>query len=130
MHAANFVHSHARGGPVELWHRRLRHLNVRSVFTLQNMVRGMNLGKISHPTSTLVCKACIEGKQFATKWGNDTERVATKPLEIVHSDVCGFIRNMSVGGAKYFVIFVDDFSRKVRVYMTKCKRKWLDMFKL
>ena len=36
----------------------------------------------------------------------------TKPLEIVHLDVGGPMRTTSVGGTKYFVTFVDDFSRK------------------
>ena len=81
------------------------------------------------PTTTLVCEACTEGKQYAAKWGNNEERLATKPLEIVHSGVCGPMRTTSIGGAKYFVIFVDDYSRKVWVYTMKCKGEWFERFK-
>ena len=70
------------------------------------MVRGMTLGKTSPPTSTLVCEACKDGKQYAAKWGNDEERLSTKSLEIVHLGVCGPMRTTSLEGAKYFVIFV------------------------
>ena len=54
--------------------RCLGHLNGRSIYALQSMVRGMNLGKTSHSTFKLVCKACTEGKQYAAKLGNDAER--------------------------------------------------------
>jgi hypothetical protein len=93
------------------------------------MVKGINLGKTSPPVTTLVCEACTEGKQYAAKWSNNEERVATKPLEIVHSGVCGPMRTTSVGGAKYFVIFVDDYSRKVWVYTMKSKGEWFERFK-
>lgn len=87
--AANFVRSCVGGSPVELWHHWLGHLNVRSVYALQSMVREMNLGKTFPTTSTLVCDACTKGKQYAAKLGNDAERQAIKPLKIMHLDVCG-----------------------------------------
>ncbi len=54
---------------------------------------------------------------------------ATKPLEIVHSDVCSPMKTTSLGGAKYFVTYIDDFSRKVRVYLLKSKGECLEKFK-
>ena len=93
------------------------------------MVRSMNLGKTSCPTSTLVCEACTETKYYVVKWDNDTERQAIKPLDIVHSDVYGPMMNMSMGGAKYFVTFVDDFLMKVNVYIMKSKGKWFERLK-
>ena len=67
------------------------------------MVMGMNLGKTFRPTSTLVCKTCMKGKQYAAKLGNNAESQATKVLEIVHLSVCGPMKNIYVGGPKYFV---------------------------
>jgi hypothetical protein len=128
-HSADVEHSSVGGDSVELWHHRLGHLDVRSIYALQMMVKGINLGKTSPPVTTLVCEACTEGKQYAAKWGNNEERVATKPLEIVHSGVCGPMKTTSIGGAKYFVIFVDDYSRKVWVYTMKCKGEWFERFK-
>lgn len=63
----------------------------------------------------------MEGKQYEAKLGNNTKRQMTKPLEIVHLDVCGLMRNMFVGRVKYFITFIDDFSRNVWVYMIKSK---------
>src|ERR1700738_1378054 len=110
----------------ELWHHRLGHLDVRNIYALQSMVNGINLGKTSPPVTTLVCEACTEGKQYAAKWGNNEEKLATKPLEIVHSGVCGPMNITSIGGARYFVTFVDDYSRKVWVYTMKCKGEWVE----
>ena len=66
------------------------------------MVRGMNLGKTFHPTLRLVCEACMEVNQYAAKLGNDAERQATKSLEIVHLDVYGPMKNMSIKGEFFF----------------------------
>ena len=37
----------------------------------------------------------------------------TKPLKIVHSNVCGPMRTTSMGDTNYFVTFVDEFLRNV-----------------
>ena len=39
------------------------------------------------------------------------------------------MRTTSVGGAKYFVIFVDDYLKKVWVYTMKYKGEWCEKFK-
>jgi len=127
--AAHLVQSPTGDGGLELWHRRLGHLNEKGVRMLQSMVSGMNLGKPSSPTTSLVCEPCIEGKQHRAAFPNEGGRRATKPLEIVHSDVCGPMRTASMGGAKYFVTFIDDFSRKVWLYALKTKGECFEKFK-
>jgi transposase InsO family protein len=125
----NMAQSSSNEGALELWHRRLGHLNMKSVHALQNMVSGMNLGKLKCPTSSLVCEGCIEGKLHRAAFPSDGGRRATKPLEIVHSDVCGPMRTTSIGGARYFVTYIDDFSRKVWVYILKSKGEVFEKFK-
>ena len=51
-----------------------------------------------------------------------------KPLQLVHSDVCGPMPVVSMGGAQYFVTFIDDFSQKVWVYSLKRKHQVLIVF--
>ena len=41
-------------------------------------------------------------------------------LELVYSDICGPMSTPSIGGFLYYVIFVDDFSRKTWIYFLKC----------
>lgn len=58
-----------------------------------------------------VCDVYAKGKQtrssFKTKKGVST----TRPLELLHMDLCGPVRVQSRGGKKYILVFVDDFSR-------------------
>ena len=49
-------------------------------------------------------------------------------LDLVHSDVCG-MPTKSMASAMYFISFVDDFSRKIRVQMLKSKDEPFAAFK-
>ena len=91
------------------------------------MVTHLDLGK---DTKLEFCEGCVYGKQhrdaFPTKGGT---RV-TKLLELIHSDVNGPMRTISHGQTKYFVTFIDDFSRKTFVYFMNQKLEVLDKFKI
>ncbi len=65
---------------------------------------------------------------------------STRKLERIHSDVCGPMRTHawthakglpteSFGGQKYFVTFIDDFSRYCKVYFIRHKSQVLEKFK-
>jgi hypothetical protein len=49
-------------------------------------------------------------------------------LDIVHTDVCSMTKK-SLGGALYFVTFIDDHSRKIFLYVLRNKWQVLDVFK-
>jgi negative regulator of sigma E activity len=76
-----------------------------------------------------VCEACIEGKHQRTYFLKDEAIRASKLLELVHSDVCELMKTTSHGGTRYFVIFIDNFSRKIHVYILKMKGEVFDKFK-
>ena len=46
----------------------------------------------------------------------------------MHSDVCGPFRTSSLGGARYFVTFIDDYSRKTWIYFLANKSQVLTKF--
>ena len=48
---------------------------------------------------------------------------------MVHSDVCGAMHTESIGGAKYFVTFTDDYTRCCAVYFMKHKSEVFEKFK-
>ena len=54
---------------------------------------------------------------------------STRKLERIHSDVCGPMPTESFGEKKYFVTFIDDFSRCCKVYFMRHKSEVLDKFK-
>ena len=56
-----------------------------------------------------ICEHCLYGKQtLSPHKGSSSHK--SEPLQLVHSDVCGLMPLMSMGGAMYFVTFIDDFS--------------------
>jgi len=123
------AHTSANGPLMELWHRRLGHLNAKGIKVLQGMVSGIDLGKLPCKVEPFACEGCVEGKLARQPFPTDGANRATKVLELVHSDVCGPMRTTSFGGAKYFLTFIDDFSRKVWVYVLKLKSEVLGRFK-
>ena len=48
---------------------------------------------------------------------------------MIHSDVCGPMKTESIGGAKYFLTFIDDYSRYCTVYFLKQKSGVFSKFK-
>jgi hypothetical protein len=50
-------------------------------------------------------------------------------LDLVHSDVCGPMSSPSLGGCLYYVICIDDYSRKCWIYFLKTKSDTFDKFK-
>ncbi|GAA0171472.1 transmembrane signal receptor [Lithospermum erythrorhizon] len=54
---------------------------------------------------------------------------ANKVLELVHSDICGPITPTSSSGNRYFLTFIDDYSRKGWVYLLANKSEALEQFK-
>ena len=74
------------------------------------------------------CEACIGGKQHATPFLESTRRTK-RCLELVHSDVCGKMDAKSLGGAEYFLTFMDDFSGYSWVYPIKKKSDVFAAFK-
>ena len=50
-------------------------------------------------------------------------------LELVHSNVCELNGVLTRGGKRYFITFIDDFSRSTYVYFMRNKDESFDMFK-
>lgn len=56
-------------------------------------------------------------------------RRATQALEIVHSDLCGPMQTASLGGSRYFLLFIDDYSRMSWIYFLKNKSETFEHFR-
>lgn len=54
--------------------------------------------------------------------------MAKEKLELIHNDICGPIYPPTPASNRYFILFVDDFSGKMWVYMLKHKSKALEAF--
>ncbi len=115
----------------ELWHRRYGHLNTAS---LKELASNELVEEFDYQTTkeTPLCESCCKGKQHKNPFPQSSDRSASaKPLDLIHSDVCGKMSSKSLSKAEYFVTFIDDKTRYVWVYMLKrksdvfkCFREW------
>ena len=65
------------------------------------------------------CEACVDGKYHRSHFPTGSSIRAKAPLDLVHSDVCGKLNVKSLGGAEYFLTFIDDFTHYTWVYVLK-----------
>lgn len=110
-----------------LWHLRLGHLNFDGLRLLSKKKMLKWLPSIDHPNE--VCESCVLGKHTRTNFTRQSSWRARKPLELVHTDICGPLTPMSNGQNRYFLTFIDDFSRKTWVYFLKRKSEAFNALK-
>ena len=112
----------------DLWHQRLGHLGEQQLKEIMSkeMVRGM---KIPKSAQLIFCEGCVGGKMKRKSFHVVGELRSTRRLEQVHSDVCGPMPVESLGRKRYFVTFIDDFSRCCAVYFIRQKSEVFDKFK-
>ena len=110
------------------WHQRFGHLNYKYVEELikNKLVHGMDC---CHIDGKLECEACVLGKMNRRSFPKKSNSRAKRPLEIIHSDVCGPMQINSIGGSRYILSFIDDFSRYAMVYFLKSKGEVIEKFK-
>ena len=93
-----------------LWHTRFCHLNFHTLDKLVrlNLVKG--LPKIKFEKDHL-CSACEMGKLKRSAHRSKADPSYDKPLQLLHVDLCGPISVQSLGGKKYILVLIDEFSR-------------------
>ncbi|GJX19051.1 retrovirus-related pol polyprotein from transposon TNT 1-94 [Tanacetum coccineum] len=92
-----------------LWHRRLSHLNFDAINHLarHGLVRG--LPKLKFEKDHL-CSACVMGKSKKKPHKPKSEDTNQEKLHLLHMDLCGLMRVISINGKKYILVIIDDFS--------------------
>ena len=75
-----------------------------------------------------MCESYLEGKMTKRPFKAKGYH-ATKPLELVHTDVCGPMRVQARGGYEYFVTVTDDYSTYGFVYLMHQKFETFDKFR-
>jgi hypothetical protein len=108
----------------ELWHRRPAHINYRALPVLSKVVAGLPDIQVERDG---VCKGCALGKNTKGSFISSDSR-SKGILDIIHSDVCGQMTMPSLGNFVYYVLFIDDYSRKTRIYFLKAKDEVLNKF--
>ncbi|XP_061349454.1 uncharacterized protein LOC133294723 [Gastrolobium bilobum] len=110
-----------------LWHLRFGHLGFTGLKLLSKAKMVNGLPMINQPDQ--LREACMRGKQHRQSFEVGKSWRAKRPLHLVHSDIAGPFDIPSLGGNKYYITFIDDFSRKAWVYILKEKSEALEKFK-
>ncbi|GJX05889.1 putative ribonuclease H-like domain-containing protein [Tanacetum coccineum] len=104
----------------KLWHRRLGHLNFKTMNKLVkgNLVRGLP-SKLFENDQT--CVACQKGKQHRASCMSKTENSISLPLHLLHMDLFGPTFVKSLMKKMYCLVVTDDFSRFTWVFFLATK---------
>ena len=76
----------------------------------------------------MFCRHCIFGKQCRQKFKVGSH-VSKGVIDYIHFDLWGLSPTISYAGETYYVLYIDDFSRKVWVYVLRRKDDVFNMFK-
>jgi len=113
--------SHAR---TEMFHRRMGHLNLKSLRLLSHLCDGVVLDKDPQET----CPVCAQAKAHKLPFPNSTS-VARRIGELTHADICHVGVEDTMGKCKMFLLLVDDASRFMTLYPIKFKDDSEDIIK-
>uniref|UniRef100_W8AUM1 Retrovirus-related Pol polyprotein from transposon TNT 1-94 n=1 Tax=Ceratitis capitata TaxID=7213 RepID=W8AUM1_CERCA len=108
------------------WHNRFGHLNFGSLRELSN--KKMVFGLSVNVPAGVNCALCMSSKCSQRPYSSSKNKAADV-LGVVHTDVCGPVNIESIGGSRYFLIFVDDRTRYIFVYFIRHKNEAFDKFK-
>ncbi|GFX33253.1 retrovirus-related Pol polyprotein from transposon TNT 1-94 [Trichonephila clavipes] len=105
----------------EIWHNRLSHLNCKYMLKIKDYIDIDNVNNFT-------CETCDISKVTRKTHRSIDIYQSSQILELLHADLCGPINIESHGGAKYFMVIVDDFSGMYFTYFLKNKYEVFDIF--
>ena len=91
-------------------HASYKHLSILSKY--ESVLGIPKLSRISN----VVCGPCQLGKQTKVKHSSIQTSATSRPLELLHLDLMGPTRTESLGGKRYIMVMVDDFTRYTWVF--------------
>lgn len=109
-----------------LWHARMGHINFTALKQMSDKNLVCGLPKIYNPTR--LCEGCLVGKQTRKSYPSQAGFKEKQRLELLYEDLCGPISPPTPAGNRYFMLFVDDFTRVMWVYMMKTKDEAFSVF--
>ena len=110
----------------EKWHKRFNHLNYDYLRKLKQRLFDEKSFDFDINQLNKTCHPCFEGKMSNVTFAKSLSK-ANKPFELVHSDVCA-MDTESIGGNRYFVTFIDDFTSFCYCFPIKRKSQVPDLF--
>lgn len=107
----------AASASADTWHRRLGHMNPRSM----DLLRKKEGNGVEYLGDTSPCSVCTTSKSKQLAHPKTTTRKTTRPMQLVYTDNMGPFTPAAKGGYRYACKFTDDFSRMKEAYLLKDK---------
>lgn len=109
---------------IYIWHTRLGHFNQRDIIS---MLKNNHATEFNFDLSTTFkdCTTCSDGKFTRTPFN---PREKSSELQLVHTNVCGPMHNVSNGGVRYFITFSDGYSKWCQVHFIKQTSEAIEKF--
>jgi transposase InsO family protein len=111
-----------------LWYRRLAHVRMKNLHKLLKGDHILGLTNI-HFKKDKICSACQAGKQVGAHHPHKNIMTTDRPLELLHMDLFGPIAYISIGGSRYCLVIVDDYSRFTWVFFLQEKSQTQETLK-
>jgi transposase InsO family protein len=111
-----------------LWHRRLAHVGMKNLHKLLKGEHILGLTNV-HFDKDRICSVCQAGKQVGANHPHKNVMTTDRPLELLHMDLFGQIAYISIGGSKYCLVIVDDYSRFTWVFFLQEKSQTQETLK-
>ena len=92
-----------------LWHKRMGHIHFGNLIKVSKHQVVREMPEIHKPKNGIY-EACQHGKQTRVEF-KTREHSTTRPLELVHTNLCGPTRSKGLNSEEYFMLLVDDFTR-------------------
>nr|GEX45051.1 opie2 pol protein [Tanacetum cinerariifolium] len=103
-----------------LWHRRLSHLNFKTINLLSKNDIVVGLPKLKFVKDHL-CSSCEMGKAKRKSFHTKITPSSKQRLQLSHMDLCGPMRVASINGKRYVLVIVDDYSRYTWTHFLRSK---------
>ena len=111
-----------------IWHKKLRHAHMRLISDISQKELVKSLRKISLDNDSTY-EFCQRGKVTKSSFHSKHVVLATRSLELLHLDLFRPTRTASLGGKKYGLVIMDDFSRFTWVIFLVHKDEACEAFK-
>mgnify|MGYP002776095308 FL=1 len=105
---------------IELWHKRIGHINLQKLKGMQSKGVVIGIPTLKEKEINRVCGACQFGKEHRHPFLKE-RNVSKGLLDVVHSDVWGPAQTATFEGCRYYVTFIDDFSRYTWIFPMRMK---------
>lgn len=129
LHPVQVEANMAAQDSMQIWHERLGHVNYKTLKQMHEKKTVEDLYFEYSADDNPFCEGCVYGKQHRQPFPKTRARRSLNPGEVFHADLCGKMSTQSMGGANYFLLLKDDFSRYCYIYFLKEKSDVLENLK-